>query len=401
MKTPNKPINENERSEALAEFDIIDSLPEEEYDNITKLASYICNTPISLVTFIDKERQFFKSAIGMSSAGTTRDEAFCAHAINYPSEIMIVQDARLDNRFHDNPLVTEDPHIVFYAGMPLVTNDGYSFGTLCVIDNEPRELSAVQLEALKMLSKQVVKLLELRKSSQLLKASQKKLEAYAEEMKAFAHLASHDLKEPARMVYSFMKLLENNYASQLDERAKKYIHFAADGASRMTVLIDDLLVFSTTEALNKVKEEINVENLLTEVVSLLTGVINKKNAIVEWGNLPVITAPVMAIKMIFQNLIGNAIKYQASGIQPKVTITAMETDSHWQFEVKDNGIGIDEIHREEIFQLFKRLHTTAIYPGTGLGLATCKKIVESLGGLIWVKSAADGGSVFIFTVKKS
>ena len=100
MKTPNKPINENERSEALAEFDIIDSLPEEEYDNITKLASYICNTPISLVTFIDKERQFFKSAIGMSAAGTTRDEAFCAHAINYPSEIMIVQDARLDNRFH-------------------------------------------------------------------------------------------------------------------------------------------------------------------------------------------------------------------------------------------------------------------------------------------------------------
>ena len=172
---------------------------------------------------------------------------------------------------------------------------------LCIIDHQPKQLSDSQIKALQNLSNQVVKLLELKKFNQLLKASQNKLEANATQMIAFAHLALHDLKVPARMVNSFMKQLENSYFSQLDERAKKYLNFAADGASRMTVLIDELRAFSTTKALDKVKEEINVENLLTKVVALLTGAINEINTIVEWSNLNVITAPVKAIKLIFKN----------------------------------------------------------------------------------------------------
>ncbi len=401
MIYPENPVNEAERLQALASYNIVDSLAEGEYDNLTKLASFICNTPISLITFIDKEKEFRKSAYGLPRTDSNRNLTFCAHAILTPSQFTIVPDARLDKRFENNPSVTGNPDIIFYAGMPLVTAEGFPLGMLCVIDHQPRELSASQIEAIQNLSKQIVKLLELRKSIQLLNASQNKLEEYAAQMKAFAHIASHDLKEPARMVNSFMNQLEVNYASQLDERAKKYIHFASDGASRMTILIDDLLAFSTTESLDTVREEINLENLLQEVVALLSGVINEKNAIVEWNNLPVITAPVMAIKLIFQNLIGNAIKYQAKGIQPKVNITAIKTDTHWQFEVMDNGIGIDKEHQEEIFQLFKRLHSKKEYPGTGLGLATCKKIVESLGGSIGVKKAAGGGSVFIFSIKKT
>ena len=242
-------------------------------------------------------------------------------------------DARIDIRFEDNPLVTGAPDIIFYAGMPLVTADGYALGTICVIDHSPKQLSLNQIEALQNLSNQVVKLLELRKTIQLLNASQKKLEEYAAQMKAFAHLASHDLKEPARMVNNFMTQLENNYANQLDDKAKKFINFAADGARRMTVLIDDLLAYSTVEASGTVKEKINVASLLTEVVALLSGVINEKNAIVSWGTLPVITAPVMSIKLIFQNLISNALKYQAAGIQPIVTVSYIEMETHWQFEI--------------------------------------------------------------------
>ena len=242
-------------------------------------------------------------------------------------------DARIDIRFEDNPLVTGAPDIIFYAGMPLVTADGYALGTICVIDHSPKQLSLNQIEALQNLSNQVVKLLELRKTIQLLNASQKKLEEYAAQMKAFAHLASHDLKEPARMVNNFMTQLENNYANQLDDKAKKFINFAVDGARRMTVLIDDLLAYSTVEASGTVKEKINVASLLTEVVALLSGVINEKNAIVSWGTLPVITAPVMSIKLIFQNLISNALKYQAAGIQPIVTVSYIEMETHWQFEI--------------------------------------------------------------------
>jgi len=400
MIYPQKPQNEVERLEALATYNIIDTLPEKEYDEITNLASFICNTPISLITFVDEERQFFKSAHGLPQGTTSRNDAFCAYAINTPSQITIVPDARLDKRFKDNPLVTGAPDIVFYAGMPLVTAEGFPLGTICVIDHAPKQLSANQVNALQNLSNQVVKLLELRKAIQLLHIAQVKLEEYAAQMKAFAHLASHDLKEPARMVKSYMTQLQDKYAGQLDEKAKRYIHYASDGANRMGVLIDDLLDYSTVEASGSEKENVNVEQLLTEVVALLSGVINEINATVSWVALPVITAPVIAIKLIFQNLVSNALKYQAKGVQPMVKVTASETDTYWQFDIKDNGIGINEENQEIIFQLFKRLHTKQQYPGTGMGLATCKKIVDMLGGLIWVKSAEGGGSIFSFTIKK-
>ncbi len=401
MNHPQKPTNEPERLHALAAFDILGSSPEKEYDDITKLASFICNAPVSLITFIDEETEFRKSALGLPRTLSRRDHTFCAHAINTPLEITIVPDARLDERYEDNPSVTGAPKIIFYAGMPLVTAEGFPLGTLCVIDHEPKQLSTHQVEALQNLGNQVVKLLELRKSLQLLNTTHKKMEAYAAQMKAFAQLASHDLKEPARMVNIFMRQLENNYASQLDERARKYIHFATDGAKRMTILIDDLLAYSTIEGLTKAKEEVNVENLLTEVVALLSGVINEKKARVVWSTLPEITAPLMATRLVFQNLLSNALKYQAPGTRPLVTVSATETESHWQFEVQDNGIGIDEEYQKDIFKLFKRLHSKEQYPGTGMGLATCKNIIELMGGTIWVKTADGGGSIFIFTIEKS
>lgn len=182
-----------------------------------------------MITFIDADNEFRKSAFGLPRTVTSRDLAFCAHAILTPLQFTIVPDARKDERFEGHPAITEDPAIVFYAGMPLVTGDGYPLGMLCVIDHQPRQLSEGQIEAMQSLSNQVVKLLDLRKSVNLLKASQKKLEDYADQMKAFAHLVSHDLKEPARTVNNFMTKLEDNYASQLDEKAKRYIHFAKDG----------------------------------------------------------------------------------------------------------------------------------------------------------------------------
>jgi len=176
MIKPDIPANEQERLQALYEFDILDTLPEKDFDYLTTIASQICDTPISLITLIDSSRQWFKSAYGLCVKETSRDLSFCAHAINTPHKIMVVPDARSDERFADNPFVTEDPQVVFYAGVPLVAEAGYALGTLCIIDSKPRTLSAKQYEALSALSNQVVRLLELRKSNKELTELKEELE---------------------------------------------------------------------------------------------------------------------------------------------------------------------------------------------------------------------------------
>ncbi|MBE2189867.1 MAG: GAF domain-containing protein, partial [Candidatus Kapabacteria bacterium] len=162
MIKPKIPENESERLENLKSYAILDTLPEKEYDDITYLASQICGTPISLVSLIDETRQWFKSHHGLHTTETSKDYAFCAHAINDQDKILIVPDSRIDERFHDNPLVTDNPYVIFYAGIPLVSPKGYSLGTLCVIDNVPRKLDESQIQSLKALANQLVKLLELR-----------------------------------------------------------------------------------------------------------------------------------------------------------------------------------------------------------------------------------------------
>jgi GAF domain-containing protein len=163
-----KPRNEEARIAALEKYAILDSDPEAAFDDLTLLASFVCKTPIALISLIDEERQWFKSKVGLTVSETSRDVAFCAKAI-LQSDILEVRDATQDERFRDNPFVLAEPHIRFYAGAPLITEDGYALGTLCVIDQKPRELEAEQREALKALSRLVVAQLEFRRNLVLLK----------------------------------------------------------------------------------------------------------------------------------------------------------------------------------------------------------------------------------------
>lgn len=155
------PENEVERLKAVLAYGVIDSPAEVDLDELTLLASQICQTPIALISLLDNTKQFFKSHLGLPVNQTPKEQAFCAHAIMNPSQVMQVNDARSDSRFADNPLLKGDPNIVFYAGAPLISQDGFSLGTLCVIDTKPRALSEMQIESLRILSKQVMKQLEL------------------------------------------------------------------------------------------------------------------------------------------------------------------------------------------------------------------------------------------------
>jgi light-regulated signal transduction histidine kinase (bacteriophytochrome) len=220
------------------------------------------------------------------------------------------------------------------------------------------------------------------------------------ELEQFAFIASHDLQEPLRMIRSFMVLLRDNYVGQLDAKAKKYTDYAIDGAERMTEMVKQLLTYARIGSNETVRESMDTNELLSGILALQHAVLEEKEAQVSVKLLPHIYGMRTPLVLLFQNLIANAVKYQRQGIKPVITIFAKETSRNYEFAIQDNGIGIPQNHQSEIFQLFKRLHTRQEYAGTGMGLATCKKIVEQHDGRIWVESEEGKGSTFYFTIKK-
>jgi len=220
------------------------------------------------------------------------------------------------------------------------------------------------------------------------------------ELEQFAYAASHDLQEPLRMVSSYMQLLAERYQGKLDARADKYIGYAVDGAQRMQALINDLLALSRVNSRGTEFKPTNCEEILERVLHDLQTCIGKSQAVVEYDELPVLLADEGQLSQLFQNLIGNAIKFQADR-PPHIRIWAEPQAEQWLFSVQDNGIGIAPEYSDRIFVLFQRLHSRQEYSGTGIGLAICKKIVERHGGRIWVESQPDKGSIFKFTLPLS
>jgi light-regulated signal transduction histidine kinase (bacteriophytochrome) len=234
-------------------------------------------------------------------------------------------------------------------------------------------------------------------SSQELSQSNTNLARSNLELEQFAYVASHDLQEPLRMVASYLKLLEQRYKDQLDKDAREFIEFAVDGAIRMRVLIDDLLTYSRVMTKAKKREMVDTKVVFDQAVANLQIAIEDKKATVTCTNLPVISADPVTMIQLFQNLIGNAIKFY--GKEPPVVHVACEQKgAEWLFSIRDNGIGIDAANFGQIFVIFQRFHTRQEYPGTGIGLAVCKKIVEQHGGRIWPESKIGNGTTFYFTI---
>ena len=532
------PPNESTRLAVLMGFDILDTPAETEFDDLTRLAARICETPIAFISLIDLGRQWFKSRVGIEAAEMPREIAFCSYTI-LEKDVMEVQDATSDPRFADNPLVTGALGIRFYAGMPLTTANGTCMGTLAVADRVPRALDPLQRDALRTLGKQVVRQMELRIASRRLahesafhrailhsaaesiistnpegiitsfsrgsekllgysaaevigqttpalihdpsevaehaarlteelgrpvepgfeafvakargggsetrewtyirrdhtrvpvllsvsevadengnvlgflgvarditdlKRAQADLERLAAELKRsnmdlehFASIASHDLQEPLRMVTSYLGLIERRYKGSLDAQADEFIGFAVDGAKRMQTLIRDLLAYSRLGMRPKAREPVAMSDPIKLATENLRLAIQEKNALISFAPMPVISGDPVLLTQLFQNLIGNALKF-AGKEPPRIQINARLKTSEWIFSVADNGIGMEAGNLDRIFEIFHRLHSREEYPGTGIGLALCKRIVEIHGGRIWAESEPGKGSVFHFSL---
>ena len=397
MKKPVPPINEQERLKALRSYELLDTLPEEAYDTITKLASYICDTPISLVTLLDVDRNFLKSRLGIEFSESPRDISFCGHAILTENPIFIVEDARVDERFQDNPLV-KDFKAIFYAGVPLKTQDGHALGTLCVYDHKPRTLDEKQQEALLGLAKQVILLFEARKRNIELQKSQQETTARNNRLEDFARLIAHDLKSPLSSIEGLVNLLTEDYAEENDEDFTVFMEHLSTSTKSMRSYIDGLLEYYRADNLLVTKDDASLDTIVSEVKNLhkssdVTITLNK--------NIDLKAVPVVAIEQVISNLIDNGVKYNTSE-HPEITLSGTITKDFYSISVGDNGVGIPEDRQAHIFEPFKTMGTNDRNgnKGTGMGLATVKKLVEALGGTITVDSTVGKGSIFTFTIRR-
>ena len=397
MFAADTPLGEAQRLASLQSYEVLDTDPEQAYDDLTRIASEICGTPIALVSLVDSDRQWFKSRVGLEATETPRSVAFCSHAILEPDQVFLVPDSSVDERFHDNPIAVGGPHVRFYAGAPLVNHEGHALGTLCVIDDKPRELSASQLESLRALSRQVVCQLELRKRNANLRELSATVQRRNEELREFTAIATHDLGEPLRKLTALSDLLESDLGHDLPVTAREDLDSILESVGRMDRLVASLQALTRVRTSELSRESLALSDCAYLAIDALSSCFREKNVQVEVDALPEVEGDMALLTKIFQNLIGNAIKF-SSGEGVMIHVTCSEADGELIVGVRDDGIGMEPEQAEEVFKPFKRLHPRSEYEGTGIGLAIVRKIVERHGGRIWVEACPREGSHFRFTL---
>ncbi len=404
MIKPNIPPNEAQRLKELETYQLIGTAEDEDFDFITSMAAQITNSKISLVSFVLEDMQWFLSHYGLMAREASREYSFCGHAINKPEEVLIVEDARKDERFWDNPNTTKDPYVIFYAGVPLVTPNGLPLGTLCVVDDRPKSLSANQINQLKKLAKQTLNLLQLRRNQLELNKTNEELKKNIElvkitnnELNTFSYTVAHDLRAPLRAMNGYAEMLIRNYGEIMDQEAKRIINNITHNASRMGRLIDDLLSFSRLG-----RKELNVTNvcmddLTKEVLVELNKTIDSKVDI-RINELPDVMGDRNLLYQVMMNLISNAIKYSSKKEKPIIELFSEFKNGETIFVVKDNGSGFDMKYSGKLFNVFQRLHSDDEFEGNGIGLATVSRIIAKHDGRIWAEGQVDVGATFYFTL---
>lgn len=399
MPLPLNP-NNNDRLDALRSYNILDTAEEKDFDDLTVLASAICQTPIALISLVDTNRQWFKSHKGLDASETPLEQSFCAHAIVDAADIMVIDDARADDRFVNNPLVTGDPKIVFYAGVPLVNEEGYSLGTLCVIDREKRNLTNEQTAALKVIAKQVIDKLELRRKMEVLAKTNQELTASNVFIQKFAHMAAHDLKNPLSSILLTSQAIKLRLGKTEDEGCNRLIDINIAATKSLIGLVNDMLEYSKEPSLLIAKKQVvDLHSLLNRVVTLVSVPENFHITLPEKTTMLKLSS--VAFEQIFINLLTNAIRYNDKETG-RLTVHFEQDDTHYRFEIADNGMGIAQQYHDKVFQNNFTLKITDRYnqKGSGIGLSTVKELVNAMQGSIHLTSTIGQGTVFFISIQK-
>jgi signal transduction histidine kinase/ActR/RegA family two-component response regulator len=398
LKSATKPLNENERLRALFEYEILDTGSEKAFDDLTLLASEICETPISLISLVDPDRQWFKSKVGVDVDSTDREIAFCSHAI-LQDDLFEVQNALKDERFFDNPLVTSDPNIRFYAGTPLVSPSGQKIGTLCVISDKPKKLTSSQKKALTILGREVISQLELRMNN-------KKLAIANNYKTEFLSNASHEIRTPLNAIIGLSGLiLENKELKEKFAEQYDFIEQIDFSGKQLLNIINSILDLSKIEAGKMELEPVECHLLqyISNVFISLSGKAKAKsiNYSKEYDFSQSEPAPELVIidepklGQVLTNILGNAIKFTPANKSIKLTVSV--NSNMLTITVTDEGVGISSEEQTLLFNKYAQAGSNKA-EGTGLGLSITKGLIDLMGGSINLKSEPGKGTSVSFNL---
>ncbi len=398
------PENELQRLAALKRYNILDTLPDHAFDDATKLVSYICGVPIAHISFIDENRQWFKSEIGVGVSEVPREISFCNYTI-LDTKIVEINDTHLSERFKDDPNVTGGFNVRFYAGVPITTPDGFNIGTLCAVDHVVKELNDNQRNALSIVAKHVMAQLEIGTKNIELDYQKKIAERAVLAKDNFLANMSHEIRTPLNAIIGFTDLLDQ---TELDEVQQEYIDSVQIAGENLLIIINDILDLSKIESGNLTieSEPFNLKRTLKHVYSLLKVKVQKDvefNLYLDADMPDNVIGDQGRLNQILVNLVGNSLKFTQEG---EVTVSVKKIEENndnytLRFSVKDTGIGIPKNKLKTIFERFTQGEesTTRTFGGTGLGLNIVKQLVELHKGEIHVKSELNRGSEFFFFLK--
>lgn len=394
------PTVEENRLQDLYSYQILDTSAEKDFDELVELASAIAGTPISLISLIDKERQWFKANKGLEPIRqTSREMAFCAHAIEKDDPVTIITDARLDDRFSGNPLVTNDPNIRFYAGFPLVTDRGYKLGTLCVINSLPQTLTEGQIDKLSKVARQAMKLIELHRTNQELNkwkeaeiTQRRKLQYLLNNLRKILAILAHDTRAP---LYSIKQLLSLFLEGDVSEANAGKLYTMMFEQTGVTIEMIENLVKWGEMHIQSEQNELSI-TILEEVVSdvfIQFVPVAKEKAITlvnQVAETVKISLNETMVSFVVRNLVNNAIKYTDGGT---VTISGKKMGERYILSVADTGIGMSETTRKSLFLgNIPSAQGTRKEKGSGLGLMLINDFIQQAGGSIEVESELHKGT---------
>ncbi|KJD36227.1 hypothetical protein PW52_06415 [Tamlana sedimentorum] len=395
------PLNEPQRLLAVKSYHLPKNQNDVDFNNITELACSITNLPNALISIVDEKEVWFKSAKGMDICSTDRSLSFCSYAVASENDVYIIENTKKDSNFKNHPFVKNNEPIIFYAGVCLKDNNNHKLGTLCVIDHKENKLNNEQIESLKILAKQVVKLIELNKSNTKLKQTKRKLIKKNKMLKGFASQVAHDMKMPLANMILTTDILKSKYKTNIDEKGTGYLNNIKNASLSLSSYINNLLNYYENSSVDKKNVScFSFNQLLEEVIDILNIKVNCTMNLPD-KDFDIVTNRA-ALELILLNLITNSLKYNNKA-ETIIDVTLnTENDDFNLVTVKDNGIGIPKEKQKKIFKLFSIAEETDRFGqrGHGIGLSTVKKLVTKLGGTISVKSTVGAGSAFSFSIKK-